>query len=204
MSIEKSSYHHGDLKQTLLSAATEMIHESGIEQLSLRKLAESVGVSRTAAYHHFANKYDLLCAIATLGFTRWREQTDRLSADKALSTEEKYRAFVHQYLTFATENPHTYDLMFGRAIWKDQNSTEELRAVAYPCFDYQVTMTKQWQNDGILPTNENALRLAQVIWGTLHGIARLIIDGVYTDASNISEMGECAVRLLLSHQKVLQ
>ena len=193
----KSSYHHGDLKQTLLDAATKLIEEQGIEQLSLRKLAENVGVSRTAAYHHFADKNDLLCAIAALGFSRWRKQADQLIANKRLSTEGKFRAFVHQYLTFATENANTYDLMFGRAIWKDQNSTQELKAVAYPCFDFQVTLTKQWQDNGILPANENALRLAQVIWGTLHGIARLIIDGVYTDASNISEMGECAVRLLL-------
>ncbi|WP_448549136.1 TetR/AcrR family transcriptional regulator [Thalassotalea fusca] len=202
MTNEKSSYHHGDLKQTLLDAATEMINIHGIEQLSLRKLAESVGVSRTAAYHHFADKNDLLCAIASQGFCKWREQTDQLVHDTTLSTEDKYRAFVHQYLKFATENANTYDLMFGRAIWKDNNSTEELRSVAYPCFDYQVTMAKQWQAQGLLPNNEQSLRLAQVIWGTLHGIARLIIDGIYTDASNITEMGECAVRLLLSKEKL--
>ena len=60
-----SSYHHGNLRQTLLSAATQMIAENGIESLSLRKLADKVSVSRTAAYHYFDDKNDLLCAIAS-------------------------------------------------------------------------------------------------------------------------------------------
>jgi len=71
MSIEtsRSSYHHGDLRAALLAAARDMIAEAGIEGLSLRKLAERAGVSRTAPYHHFQDKNDLLCAIAAEGFS---------------------------------------------------------------------------------------------------------------------------------------
>ena len=43
--------------------------QGGIEALSLRKLAEQVGVSRTATYHHFKDKHDLLCAVAAEGFS---------------------------------------------------------------------------------------------------------------------------------------
>ena len=43
-----SPYHHGDLRRSLLDAARVMIREDGIEALSLRKLADVVGVSRTA------------------------------------------------------------------------------------------------------------------------------------------------------------
>ncbi|HCM48393.1 MAG TPA: TetR family transcriptional regulator, partial [Colwellia sp.] len=53
---EKSKYHHGDLRETLLLVATEMLQESGIKEVSLRKLASRVGVSRTAPYHHFKDK----------------------------------------------------------------------------------------------------------------------------------------------------
>ena len=66
----RSSYHHGDLRAALLAAARDMIAEAGIEGLSLRKLAERAGVSRTAPYHHFQDKNDLLCAIAAEGFQR--------------------------------------------------------------------------------------------------------------------------------------
>ena len=73
----KESYHHGDLRTTLLATAASMISEAGIEGLSLRKLAERIGVSRTAAYHHFKDKNDLLSAIARQGFIAWQHQSEQ-------------------------------------------------------------------------------------------------------------------------------
>ena len=71
-SATRPSYHHGDLRQVLLRSAKQLIAEAGIENLSLRRLAERAGVSRTAPYHHFSDKNDLLCAIAAAGFRRRR------------------------------------------------------------------------------------------------------------------------------------
>jgi len=195
---EKSPYHHGDLHSSLLSTATAMLNEHGIDSLSLRKIAENVGVSRTAAYHHFKDKSDLLCAIAAQGFKQWQLQAEAVFSNSQLTKEQQYRSFVYDYIHFATENPNLYDLMFGRTIWKEQGSNETLRQAAYPSFEYQVKMTKYWQEKALLPQSESALRLAQVIWGTLHGIAKLLIDGIYTDHSNVDEMCECAVNLFLS------
>ena len=50
------NYHHGDLRSALLDAAATRIENQGIEGLSLRKLADDVGVSRSALYHHFRDK----------------------------------------------------------------------------------------------------------------------------------------------------
>ncbi|WP_440876608.1 TetR/AcrR family transcriptional regulator [Thalassotalea sp. PLHSN55] len=197
----KAKYHHGSLQSTLVSAATKMIEADGIDNLSLRKLALSVGVSRTAAYHHFTDKNDLLCAVAAQGFMAWKAIEEQVFNDQSLSNEQRYRQFFMRYIQFAAENPSVYDLMFGRTIWKDATSTQSLRDAAYPSFQYQVEMTKTWQQQGILPADENSLRLAQVTWGTMHGIARLLIDGIYADSHNIDEMCECALNLFLNQSK---
>jgi len=178
-----------------------MLNAEGTGSLSLRKIAENVGVSRTAAYHHFKDKNDLLCAIAAQGFIQWQALSETTITNDNLSNEQKYRHFVHAYLLFATENPYLYDLMFGRTIWKDHGANEQLKSVAYPSFEHQVKMTEQWQQQGLLARNENALRLAQVIWGTLHGIAKLIIDGIYTDTTNVNEIAECAVSVFLKLER---
>jgi len=198
--LKKPAYHHGDLRSSLLKAATEMINQSGIEALSLRKLAEHVGVSRTAAYHHFKDKNDLLCSVAEQGFILWQDEFERIFSEDNISDINKYRNFVHGYIHFALDNPSLYELMFGRVLWKNNNSTQTLRDVAYPSFNYQVKMTKIWQDKGLMPTGGNTLRLAQVTWGTLHGLARLLIDGIFGDAEHLDDMCECIVNTFMTNQ----
>lgn len=197
-----ATYHHGDLPSSLISTATTMITEDGIEALSLRKLALRIGVSRTAAYHHFKDKNDLLCAIAAQGFTAWQTKAESIFNHSELSDREKFHHFVHYYVHFATHNAAIYQLMFGGTLWKkannDEQSSQALREVAYPSFQYQVDMIKSWQDKGILPKSESSLRLAQVTWATLHGIAQLVIDGIYADASQVDEMCQCAVNLFMT------
>ncbi len=194
---DKRTYHHGDLRSSLLDTATSMLNEGGIDSLSLRKIAENVGVSRTAAYHHFQDKHDLLCAIAAKGFEQWQQQAEKIFSSSHTNTSQQYREFVFSYIHFATQNPNLYDLMFGRTIWKEQGSNDVLRSAAYPSFDYQVKMMKHWQELKLFSSSDSALRLAQVTWGTLHGIAKLLIDGIYKDNTNIDEMCECAINLFL-------
>ncbi len=198
--MTKKNYHHGDLQASLLATATKMINESGIEALSLRKLADRIGVSRTAAYHHFRDKNDLLSAIAAQGFSLWQQEAEKTFTNQQLSRRKKYQQFVHNYVHFASENPAIYQLMFGNTLWKNNNGSAQLKNIAYPSFQYQLNIIKDMQHKGLLPQSESPLRLAQVTWATLHGIAQLVIDGVYADASHIDEMCSCAVSLFLSKE----
>ena len=197
-SVSRPTYHHGDLREALLQAAKALIAEAGIENLSLRKLAERAGVSRTAPYHHFSDKNDLLCAIAAQGFRRRHAETLVMFEDRALTARQKFEQFIFGYVRFAANNPEQYELMFGRSIWKQKKSTQELRDVAYPCFQHQVEMVSSWQNCGLL-SGESALRTSQVIWGAVHGIAKLFIDGIYTDAAQIEEVSQRAVEMFVEN-----
>jgi len=198
----KSSYHHGDLRSTLIDAACEILNDSGIVDVSLRKLAAKVGVSRAAPYHHFKDKNELLCAMAEKGFSQL-DDIYRIDFDNAVLTKrEKFRAFIRGYIQFAEENPELYDLMFGRTIWKHETSTQELKDAAYSCFQFQVGMTEEWQKQGLFhnKNNDNALRASQALWGTVHGIAKLFIDGIYNNADQIEEICDVVVDMFLKKQ----
>lgn len=188
----KSNYHHGDLRVNLLKAATQMIKQSGIESLSLRKLASEVGVSRTAPYHHFKDKNDLLCAIAEQGFSERSKIIETQIVDQVNDSKQQLKQYMLEYVKYAQQNPEIYELMFGRTIWKQQIDNQSLKNSAYPSFQHQLSITKQWQALGLLDKKANSLRLSQVIWGTMHGIAKLLIDGIYTDTNQIEEICQCA------------
>jgi AcrR family transcriptional regulator len=57
------SHHQGDLRAALLSAAREIIAESGVEGLSLRECTRRAAVSHAAPAHYFGNLAGLLAAL---------------------------------------------------------------------------------------------------------------------------------------------
>ena len=173
-----------------------MIAEKGIESLSLRKLAEKVGVSRTAAYHYFKDKNDLLCAIAANGFKHWQQSLDQLNSNQ-LPDRQKFEQYILGYMAFATSNPEEYELMFGRCIWKQSKCTNELQDISRSTFQRQVEMIQYWQSIGLV-VGDNPVRSAQIIWGTLHGIAKLFIDGVYADVGRAEEIVISALPMFLA------
>jgi AcrR family transcriptional regulator len=191
-----AKYHHGNLRQTLLAAAKQMIAAEGMESLSLRKLSYKVGVSRTAAYHYFDDKNDLLCAIASDGFRQW-QQLLKESDNQNQTEQQKFEQYFFNYMIFATHHPEQYELMFGRCIWKQSQCTEELQTIAHNTFQHQVDMMAYWQSIGLV-AGDNPLRTAQIIWGTLHGIAKLFIDGVYVDDTRAEEIVKSALPMFLA------
>lgn len=101
---QKTRYHHGDLKRTLLDAAMTLIDIRGRDALTMREAARRAGVSEAAPYRHFANLDELLGAVALEGF-------EMLIGDlESTSSAKRIRG---AYLAFAGDFPGRYLLMFG-------------------------------------------------------------------------------------------
>lgn len=189
---QKQTYHHGDLRRTLLDEAALLIREEGESGLSMRRLAARAGVSRTAPYHHFKDKQDLLCAIAEEGFRRFRGV---LVLEGSELSERGLRVFVTKYLDFALENAEYYDLMFGSHLWKSGGITDTLKDQAHGSFRFYVEQVKAVQEQGLIKSELDVLRYSQVSWSTLHGMSRLLIDGVYLDREAMGPMCDQAATM---------
>ncbi len=186
-------YHHGDLRSSLLREARALLAAEGVEGLSLRKLADQVGVSRTAPYHHFKDKHALLCALAAQGF---RELDDLLDfAIEPGKQRQNLSQLVGDYIDFARRDAERYDLMFGRRLWKQTTPTAELQQIAYATFRrYARQMAALAAGAG---DERRVLRMAQASWATLHGLSHLLIDGIYVDVKDMAEVSEVAIELML-------
>src|SRR3954451_20078456 len=66
----RATYRHGNLRCAALKAATRMVAKAGHEALSLREVADAVGVAHRSLYNHFADREALLDAVATDAYTR--------------------------------------------------------------------------------------------------------------------------------------
>ena len=199
--FESKPYHHGDLRRQLLDAAATLIREEGEAALSMRKLAQAVGVSRTAPYHHFSDKQALLCAVAEEGFRRFRgivtvqSDGDKASVLVPVIDEAAIRRFISRYIDFAVNNAEYYDLMFGGHLWKSEQLTASLKYEAYASFKVYVEQIRHWQQSTSRESVVDPLRYAQVSWSTLHGMSRLLIDGIYLDSAAIAAMSDTAASM---------
>src|SRR3954451_8317311 len=72
----RATYHHGDLRAALVTAALELVAEKGVAGLSVAEAARRAGVSSAAPYRHFASRTALLSAAATVAGRRLSEQME--------------------------------------------------------------------------------------------------------------------------------
>ncbi|MEO7268837.1 MAG: TetR/AcrR family transcriptional regulator [Knoellia sp.] len=107
MAVER--YHHGNLRSALLDAALDMSRVTGADALSLRAVTREVGVSTRAAYRHFANRQDLIRAVAIMGLSRMALMIEA-ELVKADSPVQRLCAVGRGYIGFALTEPGWFDV----------------------------------------------------------------------------------------------
>ena len=165
----ESNYHHGDLRSALIKAATAEIERGGYENLSLRELAELLGVSRAAPYRHFADRRALLAAVAADGFERL---TAIYRNARGKIPQARLAAAGRGYLAFAAERPQMFRLMFvsdllGGSAAPPDPSLIKAASESYVVFEQLVAATLDNPDEG-------AIKAAAVaIMSTSYGFALL-------------------------------
>jgi AcrR family transcriptional regulator len=189
MSQSAATYHHGHLRAALVSAALELLEESGETELSLRAVARRAGVSPAAPYRHYADREALVSAVAAVGY---RELAERLAAaHPSPSTPEQLASVAIAYVQFALERPALFRIMFGEPC--DRDNDERVEATAAVSAYVRAIAERTFPQ-------ADAEALATAIWALVHGLAFLYLDGKL-DASSPSVVAErvgAAINALLT------
>ncbi|MBB3046194.1 AcrR family transcriptional regulator [Litorivivens lipolytica] len=167
-----SSYHHGNLREELITHAEKHLLEGGINELSLRALAREIGVSQTAPYRHFKDKNALLAALATEGFSRLLTQLNEHSSGE--DPIQDLIALGMDYVHFAQENTEIFRLMFGPVLLPRKQYTE-LFAAGREAFYHVQRIIERGAEQGIFG-KDDIPSMAHTAWAGVHGVATLILD----------------------------
>jgi AcrR family transcriptional regulator len=163
----RKHYHHGDLRNALLTAAREVLEERGPSFLGLREIARRVGVSAPSAYHHFPSRDALALGLAEQGAM---EMAKCLAVGPGPGNDALL-PYGEAYVAFARANPALYRLMFGEgfpAVSRYSHAVRELRQRSY---DVMKLNLEQRLPEAELPS------AALFLWSLVHGLGLLLIDG---------------------------
>lgn len=167
-------YHHGDLRAALLSAAREILAETGPDGFSLRDCARRAGVSHAAPAHHFGDAKGILTAVAAEGFEALSRAMTAKAAEAGDDPGERLTALGQAYVEQAVSDPGAFRVMFRPALL--HHGDPALKQAA----DHARTVLQ----GGIeaIPRANGADAKSQQIrailaWSTVHGLASLLLDG---------------------------
>jgi AcrR family transcriptional regulator len=175
---KSTTYHHGDLRNALLEAASAELEAEGADALSLRALARTLGVSHAAPAHHFPNRHALLAELAADGYAALADALE--AAIAAASPEDRGAASGRAYVRFGLANPERYRLMFAGRLLRGA-PPERLTAEADRAY---LALLRTVYGEGLPAPDRAGYRMAAPelrTWALVHGMVMLRLDGQLDD-----------------------
>jgi AcrR family transcriptional regulator len=104
-------------QRQIIDTAINIIHHHGYSQLSIRELADQVGISQPALYRHFTNKDAIILGILDRMMQLGTSIKQKLEAIN--DPKEKIKQFILGHIEFLQENPEMTSVVFSEDIFQD-------------------------------------------------------------------------------------
>lgn len=160
-----------ELRADLVAAAHALVREEGYEGLTIRKLATRVGYAPMSVYSYFADKQEILMALAEDAFI---DLARRMRQNRPRDPLEAVRAALAEYAEFGLGNPNEYRTVFMAEKQKppiDKTFAEMERG--NPAF--QVIMERVEACIAAGKMKGDARAIATSLWTVAHGAISLLI-----------------------------
>jgi AcrR family transcriptional regulator len=180
------------VEQAILDAARDLLAKGGPEALSMRQVADQVGVSATAIYHYFDGKQDLVNRVVLRAFERFGSYLRDAMASHPEGSVERFGALGEAYLRFALENEAYFRIMFSMQAGH-QAALEQVpegggyhllrRAVADAIEAGNIRLPDAAEFEGLKISlgRESVPDLVSLyLWSAVHGLVTLALCGAST------------------------
>ena len=160
-----------ELRSELVAAAHKLVQEEGYEGLTIRKLAKRVGYAPMSVYSYFADKQDILFALAEDAFETLARRIEEHPSDDPV---EALQAVMTEYAAFGLGNPNEYRTVFMTEKTRppEGRSFQEMHE-ANPAMKALITRVEACVAAGKLQGDPRAI--ATMLWAVGHGTISLLI-----------------------------
>ncbi len=166
------------MREDILSAARQILKESGVKGLAMRPLGRAVGVTAPTLYDYFPSKDAVLNALYAEGADRLCDAFDAAIAASQPGVD-RLTAIGRAYRRFALDNPDLYFLIFGR-VDASYRPGEAEKARGYAVHEKLQAVVREAIECGALRPDDPDL-ICNAMWALAHGQITLEISGFMDD-----------------------
>lgn len=160
----------------ILDAAEELLVKHGdMDRVSMRKIADAVGVTPPAIYLHFDDKDELFFEVCARRFDEFGAAL-RSAAASSDGPIERLRATAHAYVRYGLERPAHYRILFADEAIVDPTHRDPDDLPGLDAFGLLVSLMSDGLSSGVLKDGD-PIELAMSAWAAVHGLVGLITMG---------------------------
>lgn len=184
------------LRAQILEAANALLIETGDQEaVSIRAVADRVGVTPPSIYMHFADKNDLLFAVCEEHFNALDATIEKAAEgidDPLLALHARGRA----YIRFGLDNPEQYRILFMSKPAAAPEGFQEERLKGSASFDHLVAAVEEAVAAGVF--SGDATQISICLWVSVHGITSLLLSHPNFPWPDIDETIDAVLRVAVS------
>lgn len=182
-------------RQRIIEAAQEVVRSHGMEQLSLRLIAEQLGVTAASLYRYFESKKAIISALRVESQDRLRGLMEQIPSE--LTAGDRLVELGMRYLEFAKAEPVLFKFAFLESP-SDRTGLHAPNSADSP-FRLLLETIESAAAAGVLrpELKESKESLAYSIWSLAHGMAVLEATHLHDFRADFAVANRLALRLLV-------
>lgn len=179
-------------KETIIRSAAQLVNQAGMEQITMKMLADKLGIKPPSLYNHIKGLEDLKKQLMIFGWTQAKEKL--LLSLAGVSGYDAIKAMCYAFYDYATENTGLFEVM----LWYNKFQNEEAAEATAELLAVIFKVTRSLD----IPDNY-CFHLIRTFRGFLEGFFLLVNNGSFGHPLPITDSFEISVNILIAGIKEL-
>ena len=157
-------------EQRIAQTTLHILEDEGPEAVSMRRVANVVGITPMAIYHYFPNREALLQSVVDKEFESFQQLIGRAPTFRSLEAEMSH--IMDAYVDYALSRPRIFEYVFSKPRPGARRYPIDFRARRSPTLNPVADAVTKWMQRGALK-EDDVWEISLELWAHAHGYLML-------------------------------
>src|SRR4051812_5438491 len=154
----------------IASVALAILEKDGAEAVTMRRVAEAVGITPMAIYHHFPDRQVMLTFITDREFDKLADhmRASKRALPRNATAATRVLRVMDYYVDYSFTHPQVFDYVFSRHRHDARKFPDDFRAGRSPTINLVAETVEEAMQAGVI-RKDDKWEIAMDLWAFAHG-----------------------------------